>query len=184
MIRALVIILGLFCWAGTPATADSGNSLTLDRLFDALKGAKDASEGNRLTSLIWQLWNHPEDPKTGELMAEGRNALEKLDFSTALKRFEAVIKRSPELAEGWNKRATVYYVMGDFNASIRDIRQVLRLEPRHFGALAGLGMNYDALGDKQQALNAWRRALDANPHLEDAPARIRQLEKDLQQQNI
>lgn len=184
MIRALIIILGLVCWTGLPASADSGSSQAVNRLFDALKGARDASEGNRLTSLIWQLWNHPEDPETGELMTEGRSALEKLDFRTALKRFEEVIKRAPELAEGWNKRATVYYVMGDFKASIRDIQQVLRLEPRHFGALAGLGMNYDALGDKQQALNAWRRALDANPHIEDAPVRIRQLEKDLQQQNI
>ncbi len=184
MIRALIVILGLLCWTAVPATADSGDSQALNRLFDALKGARDASEGNRLTSLIWQIWNHPDDPETGELMAEGRNALDKLDFNTALDRFGAVIKRAPELAEGWNKRATVYYVMGDFKASIRDIQQVLRLEPRHFGALAGLGMNYDALGDKQQALNAWRRALDANPHLEDAPVRIRQLEKDLQKQNI
>ncbi len=167
-----------------PASADSGRSHTVDRLFDALRGAQDASEGNRLTSLIWQLWNHPEDPETGDLMSEGRTALENLDFGTALNRFGEVIERAPELAEGWNKRATVYYVMGDFEASIRDIQQVLRLEPRHFGALAGLGMNYDALGDKQQALNAWRRALDANPHLEDAPARIRQLEEDLQQQSI
>lgn len=184
MFRALIVILGVLCWTGTPVAAESASSQALDRLFDALKGAQDASEGNRLTSLIWQIWNHPEDPETGELMAEGRNALEKLDFYTALNRFDEVIKRAPEMAEGWNKRATVYYVMGDFESSIRDIQQVLRLEPRHFGALAGLGMNYDALGDKQQALNAWRRALDANPHLEDAPVRIRQLEKDLQQQSI
>lgn len=184
MIRVLIVVLGLLCWTGVPAQADSGDSQALNRLFEALKGARDASEGNRLTSLIWQIWNHPDDPETGQLMVEGRNALEKLDFNTALDRFDAVIKRAPELAEGWNKRATVYYVMGDFEASIRDIQHVLRLEPRHFGALAGLGMNYDALGNKQRALNAWRRALDANPHLEDAPVRIRQLEKDLQQQNI
>lgn len=167
-----------------PVLADRGPESTLNRLFAALHGTQDHVEGNRLTSLIWQIWNHPQDPETAVLMTEGREALEKLDFETAENRFNQVIGRAPAMAEGWNKRATLYYVMGKFEDSIRDIRRVLELEPRHFGALAGLGMNYDALGDKHKALNAWRKALEANPHLADAPARILQLETELGRQSI
>ena len=161
------------------ATAGSAKSSTLDRLFAALYEAPNADEANRLTSLIWVVWNQADDPETDRLLIEGRGALEKLDFKTARARFDAVIAREPNFAEGWNKRATLFYVMGDYRASIKDIREVLIREPRHFGALAGLGMNYEALGDDNRALNAWRRALKANPYLQDARTRIKALETSL-----
>jgi tetratricopeptide (TPR) repeat protein len=164
--------------------AEKGRPLALDRLFAELHRTKNQSEANRLTSLIWQIWNNPEDAETSRLMDDGRDALQRLDFGTALNRFNAIIARAPTLAEGWNKRATLFYVMGDYGASIRDIDRVLDLEPRHFGALAGLGMNYDALGNKRKALDAWRQALVANPHLLDAPIRIRELETLLQEKGI
>ena len=134
--------------------------------------------------MIWVLWNRADDPETEHLLTEGRAAMEKLEFETALARFNAVIKREPDFAEGWNKRATLYYVMGEFRNSIEDIREVLVREPRHFGALAGLGMNYEALGDDMAALNAWRRALRANPHLQDARTRIKVLETTLSNRPI
>ena len=184
MFRVRHLAVTLLFLAIPPVLADKGPESTLNRLFAALHGTENQAEGSRLTSLIWQIWNHPADPETAVLMTEGREALEKLDFGTAEKRFNRVIGRAPAMAEGWNKRATLYYVMGRFEASIRDIRRVLQLEPRHFGALAGLGMNYDALGYKHKALNAWRKALEANPHLEDAPNRILQLEAELGRQTI
>ncbi len=104
--------------------------------------------------------------------------------NTALTRFNAVIAHEPKFAEGWNKRATLYYVMGEYRASIKDIHEVLALEPRHFGALAGLGMNEEALGDDRRALDAWRRALKVNPFLEDAQARVKALETVLGNQPI
>ena len=184
MIRRFLAIVLCVGWIWPAAASEESRTLALDRLFAELHRTKDQHEANQLTSLIWQIWNHPEDPEASRLMDDGRDALQRLDFKTAMERFNAIITRAPNLPEGWNKRATLYYVMGDFRASIRDIDRVLDLEPRHFGALAGLGMNHDALGNKRKALEAWRRALEANPHLADAPARIRQLEKELQDQSI
>lgn len=165
--------------AATASLADTTKTLTLDRLFSALHGASTADEANRLTSLIWVVWHQAEDPETNHLLGEGRVALEALDFKTARARFDAVIAREPNFAEGWNKRATLFYVMGEYRASIKDIHEVLAREPRHFGALAGLGMNYEALGDDRRALNAWRRALRVNPHLQDARTRVKALETSL-----
>lgn len=165
-------------WAG------SSTSASLDRLFGALQATSDPDEANRLTGLIWLIWNHAEDPETDRLMTDGRIAMERLDFETALARFTAVIEREPDFAEGWNKRATLYYVMGRFRDSIRDIDRVLALEPRHFGALAGLGMNLEALGDDRRALDAWRRALKVNPYLQDARIRVKALETSLRNRPI
>lgn len=183
--RILGAILGiLVCLAVPAAMAEPAKETTLDRLFAALYRAADPEEANRVTTLIWVVWNHAEDPETDRLLTEGTAALEKLDFETALARFNAVVERDPNFAEGWNKRATLYYVMGEYRASIEDIEQVLALEPRHFGALAGLGMNYEALGYDRRALNAWRRVLKVNPHLTDAHARIKALQTSLRNRPI
>lgn len=178
--RILAFLLGIWVlFAASGGMAEPGKASTLDRLFAALHGTVDAEEANRLTSLIWIVWNHAEDPETDRLLTEGNSALERLELETALVRFNAVIERDPEFVEGWNKRATLYYVMGKYRASIDDIQEVLAREPRHFGALAGLGMNYEALGYDRRALNAWRRALKVNPHLSDARVRIKALQTSL-----
>jgi tetratricopeptide (TPR) repeat protein len=159
--------------------AGPSTDAAVDRLFAALHATTDPEEASRLTGMIWLIWNHSEDPETDRLMSEGRAAMEKLDFDTAKARFDAVIERAPTFAEGWNKRATLYYVMGNYRASIKDIDEVLILEPRHFGALAGLGMNHEALGDDRRALDAWRRALKVNPYLQDVQERVKALETSL-----
>jgi len=183
--RIIGVILGALVFLAAPAgMAEPGKASTLDQLFAVLHRTIDPEEANRVTSLIWVVWNHAEDPETDRLLTEGTTALKKLDFETALARFNAVITRDPEFAEGWNKRATLYYVMGEYRKSIADIDQVLEREPRHFGALAGLGMNYEALGYDRRALNAWRRALKANPYLPDARARIKALETSLSNRPI
>lgn len=183
--RILAFLLAFSVLFAAPAgMAEPGKASTLDRLFAALHGAVDAEEANRLTSLIWVVWNHAEDPETDRLLTEGKAALERLEFKTAQARFTAIIERDPEFVEGWNKRATLYYVMGEYRASIEDIEQVLAREPRHFGALAGLGMNYEALGYDRRALNAWRRALKVNPHLSDARVRIKALQTSLSNRPI
>jgi len=180
VMRVIAAILALFMAFAVPsAIAEPTKTATLDRLFSALYGATTADEANRLTSLIWVVWNHTEDPETDRLLNEGRKALQRLDFDTALARFNAVIERDPDFAEGWNKRATLFYVMGEYRASIEDIDEVLAREPRHFGALAGLGMNYEALGYDRRALKAWRRALKVNPYLPDARVRVKALETSL-----
>ena len=175
--RLIAVFLAVFLTlAAPPGFAGSTQATSLDRLFAALHATSDPEEATRLTGLIWLIWNHSDDPETNQLLTEGRQALEQLDFDTALARFNAVIAHAPKFAEGWNKRATLYYVMGNYRASIKDIHEVLALEPRHFGALAGLGMNEEALGDDRRALEAWRRALKVNPFLEDAQERVKLLE--------
>jgi tetratricopeptide (TPR) repeat protein len=187
--RLNAVFVALFlALAVSPAPADQTASAktasSLDRLFGALHATTDPTEANRLTGLIWLIWNHAEDPDTDRLLTEGRKAMEQLEFDAALVCFDKVVAREPKFAEGWNKRATLYYVMGRYRESISDISHVLELEPRHFGALAGLGMNHEALGDDRRALNAWRRALKANPHLEDAQIRVKALETSLRNQPI
>jgi len=179
MRKVAVFFVFALVFAVPAAFGGSPKAVTLDRLFAALHATSDTDKATRLTSMIWAIWNHADDAETERLLTEGRAAMEKLEFQTALARFNAVIERAPGFAEGWNKRATLYYVMGEYRASIKDIGEVLAREPRHFGALAGLGMNFEALGDDRAALNAWRRALKANPHLRDAQARVRALERSL-----
>ena len=178
--RIIALILAFFVvFAAGQGMAESTRKATLDRLFAALHSGPDVDEANQLTTLIWVVWNHTDDPETDLHLTEGQKAMERLEFEAALKHFNAVIDREPDFAEGWNKRATLYYVMGEYRASMKDIDEVLSREPRHFGALAGLGMNLEALGQDQRALNAWRRALKINPYLPDAHARVRALEKSL-----
>ena len=170
--------------AVVPAGAETGRKSTLDKLFAALHSGPEQEEANQLTTLIWVVWNHAEDPEVEKLLKEGQSAMERLDFEAALENFNSVIEREPDFAEGWNKRATLYYVMGQYRASMKDIDEVLDREPRHFGALAGLGMNLEALGQDRRALNAWRRALKVNPYLQDVKDRIRLLQTSLSNRPI
>jgi tetratricopeptide (TPR) repeat protein len=103
-------------------------------------------------------------------MAEGR-------YPVALDRFDRLVEQVPDFAEGWNKRATVYYLMGNYPASVLDIRRTLELEPRHFGALSGLGLIYDALDDPAAALRSFEAAVAIDPHLETAQERIKELRR-------
>ena len=183
--RLHTIFIAVFlALAALPASAGSKTASSLDRLFGALHATTDPDEANRLTGLIWVIWNHAEDPETDRLMTEGREAMERLDFDTALARFTAVVEREPNFAEGWNKRATLYYVMGRYRDSIGDIDRVLDLEPRHFGALSGMGMIYMELGDDEAAVRAMEEALAVNPHMPGVRQQLEALRKKLQDRAI
>src|SRR5450830_1302793 len=102
----------------------------------------------------------------------------------ALKLLDAVVKLRPDYVEGWNRRATLYYLKNDYAHSLEDIEQVLIREPRHFGALAGLGMIMQDLGDEKRALDAFRKALAINPHLEKVPELIKTLSEKVEGRDI
>jgi len=97
------------------------------------------------------------------------------DHETALDAFDNLVDLAPDFAEAWNKRATVYYLMGRLDESVNDIQQTLELEPRHFGALSGLALIYDAVENPEAAIRSLEAALEINPHLEDSQVRIDQL---------
>jgi tetratricopeptide (TPR) repeat protein len=112
-------------------------------------------------------------------MQQGVLALNAQDYPTALQTFTRMVDQAPEFAEGWNKRATVYYLMGDWRASVRDIQRTLTLEPRHFGALFGLGLIYQELDQLEAALRSFEATLVLNPHSVSTRRMIERLRQQL-----
>jgi len=97
------------------------------------------------------------------------------NLKISLSHFDKAVHLDPQFAEGWNKRATVYCLMGDFDTSVADIQKTLVLEPRHFGALSGLGMIYDDLDKPAAAVKVWQKALEINPHMQSIRHRIEEI---------
>ncbi len=117
-------------------------------------------------------------------MAQGIEAMSRGNYEAALSAFSRVVEAEPDFAEGWNKRATVYYLMGDFGASVRDVERTLTLEPRHFGALSGLGLIYLVVGEDLPALKAFEAALEVNPYLRGARKHSEELRRRLLKNSI
>jgi tetratricopeptide (TPR) repeat protein len=126
---------------------------------------------------LWLLWGRSGDPGVDALMARGVEAMQEGRHAQAVDLFSQVIREKPDFAEGWNKRATVRYLAGRYAESIADCDEVLKRNPRHFGALSGLGEIYLALERPAQALAWYRRALEVNPNLLGVEFRIKQLEE-------
>lgn len=147
----------------------------LDGLFERLAATASAAEAGEITAEIWRLWNRHGDEEVDAIMAHGISAMNTGNMPRALRAFDVVVNLAPEFAEGWNKRATVNYLMGDYPASVEDIERTLALEPRHFGALSGLGLVSLEMGNDAAALAAFKEALAINPHMKQTRARIEEL---------
>jgi len=128
---------------------------------------------------LWLLWSRSGDAAIDQLMADGVQAMQEGRHADAIAKFSQVIERKPDFAEGWNKRATVRYLAGQYSESIADCDEVLKRNPHHFGALSGLGEIYLRLEKPEQALEWFRRALQVNPNLVGVEFRIKQLEEKL-----
>lgn len=155
------------------------NDPRLARLFVALKAAQSPGWARVLESQIGHIWSETTDPETQQLMEKGLTLMAEDEDEAALKAFDAMVVHAPDFAEGWNKRATVEFLLGDYDASMADIARTLKLEPRHFGALAGLGQVELALGNKAAALEAFKQALAIDPYLGDVADMAEQLKKEL-----
>jgi tetratricopeptide (TPR) repeat protein len=149
----------------------------LDSLFQRLQSTANPAEAQLTEVMIWQLWSEADDKATDTLMQLGMATLQKGDLAGALSLFDAVTARKPDFAEGWNKRATVFYLLGAYDKSVEDIGRVLALEPRHFGALSGLGMINAKLEREDAALAAFEQALKVNPHMPGVKASVEELRK-------
>jgi tetratricopeptide (TPR) repeat protein len=156
----------------------------LDFLFGALKAAPDEASAKHVEARIWAIWLQTPSDTVALLMARSKTAMEAQNPDVALKLLDSVIKLRPDYVEGWNRRATLYYLRNDYAHSLEDIEQVLAREPRHFGALAGLGMIMQDLGDDKRALDAFRKALAVNPHLDKVPELVKTLTEKVEGRDI
>jgi len=156
----------------------------LDFLFGALKAAPDEASAKHVEARIWALWLQTPSDTAALLMMRAKAAMDAQQIDVALKLLDAVIKLRPDYVEAWNRRATIYYLQNDYARSIADIEQVLSREPRHFGALAGLGMIMQDIGDDKRALDAFRKALAVNPHLEKVPELVKSLTEKVEGRDI
>ena len=156
----------------------------LDGLFERLQSTHDAQEAARIEAKIWHIWLQADQEDLNVLMRQGAIAMSANNFALALESFNALIRLAPNLAEAWNKRATLYYLMRKFDASIADVKQTLALEPRHFGAIAGLGLIYEQLGNLPAALQAFREGLNVNPHMASIRKKSQKIARELKDRNI
>ena len=178
LVLAVLVAAGSLLGTVAPAAADQTDK-RLNRLFAELKATKDEDQAGRLTGFIWRIWRRTKNNAASIAMSRGITAMSLRQYGKALAAFDKVVRIAPDFAEGWNKRATVYYLMDKYEASVRDIARTLKLEPRHFGAMSGLGLIYLQLGRDKAALGAFSRALRINPHLRNARQQVRRLRKKL-----
>ena len=167
-------VVGIFALAATlplvsPGRADQ-NDPRLPALFDILKNTGSPVEAQAAENQIWTIWMTSNDETVSLLMIRGVDAMSAQNLKGAFEIFSEVVQIAPDFAEGWNKRATVLYLMGAYPESIADIDRTLALEPRHFGALSGLGLCNAELKNEKAALDAFERALAVNPHMDGARA--------------
>jgi tetratricopeptide (TPR) repeat protein len=144
-----------------------------------LKRLRDEDEFVRgfAEQALWRLWSRSGDAALDRLMAEGVEQMQAARFKQAIAIFSEVIRRKPSFAEGWNKRATVYYLSADFKRSLADCGEVMKRNPNHFGALSGYGQIYFQLEQYDQALDYWRRALEVNPNMPGVENNIQGVEQ-------
>jgi tetratricopeptide (TPR) repeat protein len=156
----------------------------LDALFAILKAAKSDAEADSVVALIWSIWNQSGREEIDELMRQALAFMSMGAFGPGLAALDTVIQKAPEYAEGWNRRATLLFVVGQHDRSLKDCEEVLRREPRHFGALAGMAMIALAQGRDATALEAYRRALKVNPFLKERQEIIPVLERKVEGQPL
>lgn len=168
----------------TPRAPRGDRTNNLEFLFGALKVAPDETSSKSIEERIWALWLVSRSDTANLLMMRVKTAMDAEDLDLAIKLLNAIIQIKPDYAEAWNRRATVYYMKKDFSRSLADIQQVLAREPRHFGALAGLGLIMQDLGDEKRALDIYRRALAIHPRLPRIPDLIKTLTEKVEGRDI
>lgn len=161
--------------ASGPIAMAAQDDPRLDALFERLRTATSEQEISATELAIWSIWSESGDEAVDKLMRRGSAAMMIGDYESALVTFNTIIELKPDFAEGWNKRATLYYLMGRYEESIKDVERTLALEPRHFGALSGLGLIQMELENYKEALEAFEAALAVHPHLSNAKRYIEEL---------
>jgi len=177
----IIIILNIVFFSNT--FADERNQ-QLDSLFKELKTGEMLSNLT-IEQKIWKIWStHPKDENLTKLLQNGSDLVSKKKFFESIDIFTKVINFDPSWAEAWNKRATVFYLIGEFQKSQNDIDKVLELENRHFGALAGQGLVNIKLKNYEKAIESYKRALEIYPTMQSPEIMIKQIEEIIKEELI
>ena len=156
----------------------------LEFLFGALKAAPDDASAKHIEDRIWALWLASGSDTCNLLMTRVKTAVDAENYDLAIRLLDAIIELRPKYVEAWNRRATVFFLKKDYGSAIADLRQVLTREPRHFGALSGLGAMLQDIGDEKDALEAYRRALAVHPRLNGITEKVKVLVEKVEGRDI
>ena len=167
-----------------PKAPKGDRGRNIDFLFDALKAAPDAEIAKQVESRIWAIWLASGSDTADLLMSRVKAAIEGKDARLAIQLLGSIIEIKPDYIEAWNRRATLFFALKDYGRAMADIQEVLNREPRHFGALAGLGMILEEVGENKQALEAYRKALAVNPHMQKIPEQVKALSEKVEGRDI
>ena len=166
----------IFC--GKVPAESQDRDIRLNQLFEQLKKSNNASLAFEIEMKIWSIWSkHPTQEKLTQSLAKGSELMTGGQLESAYKIFSTIIDSAPNWAEGWNKRATVLYLMGRYYDSLNDIDEVLKLESRHFGALSGQGLVQIKLGNYEKAIKSYQAVQKIYPSIRAAKVMIPQLKK-------
>jgi tetratricopeptide (TPR) repeat protein len=187
MLRAILLLSSVIWFCPISVIADvkpgDGNN-RLDRLHAELKSSKNQAEADTTVRKIWIEWLKSGKPAIDRMMADAIARVDRNELQGALGVLDQVVQQAPHYAEGWNSRATVLYLLGSFEKSVADIGRTLALEPRHFGAMAGLGKILLQRGKLKEALGVYRRALVVNPFMVERDSVIPALEREVEGRGI
>ncbi len=156
--------------AGVERLGEIGRMPDAQRLLVRLADTDEKVRAYAVAAM-WQIWSRSGDPAIDKLFARGLEQMQSMAFTEALATLNTVVQRKPDFAEGWNKRATLYFLMGEYDKSLKDCDEVLKRNKHHFGAMSGAGQIHMQLGNPKKALEFFRRAVDVNPNL-DGPAQM------------
>ena len=185
----------LFLFSATAVRADDPPAATtppvavtkearLDQLFADLKRERNEKAAERIAGRIWGEWFQSGSASIDLMMQWSQKAVESQKFDVALDFLDQVVTLQPDYAEGWNRRATVHFMMKNYGKSMADIDRTLQLEPRHFGALSGLAQIMAETGHKQSALEAWQKVLAIYPMMRSAQNQVSTLSEELAGEGI
>ena len=183
MKKLLGILVLLLC--GNVAAYSNDRDDRLNQLFEQLKKSNNTSLAFEIEMKIWNIWStHPTHDNLTQSLAKGSSLMSEGELEAAYKIFSTIIESAPDWAEGWNKRATVLYLMGRYQESLKDIHEVLKRESRHFGALSGQGLVQTELQNYEKAIKSYQAVQKIYPSMRAAKVMIPQLRKLIKEEAI
>ncbi len=180
----VALLLFLSSLFGVPSVSADQTDAGLGNLFNQLKTSQNSEDAKPVAQKIWGIWQTSDDSITSELMEQGLAEVEEGNLMAGRDIFTQITQRSPKFAEGWNKLATINYMMGDIETSLKNIGETLKREPRHFGAISGRGLCYLKQRRWQSAMIEFKAALDVHPWMLDARRNLKLLEDNLKSYSI